>query len=155
MYYCTVYPNLTPSPSIDLCLGKNMKKIMSICSCSSMLHNVLIVWLSQSRLRGFTGAIQSQTPRSALAFIHHKTVGVLKAELLNSDVYLPTCLPGQMDRHNTTGLLSTFIGWAINPFMLNGLSDPHQLDKSISDSRVVGWYFFHFYSNLIIYFVSK
>ena len=33
-----------------------------------------------------------------------------------------------------------------NPFMPNKFSRPYQLDESISNFRVVGWYF-HFYSN--------
>ena len=34
-----------------------------------------------------------------------------------------------------------------NPLKPNGISQSYQLNQSISVLRVVGWYFFHFYSN--------
>ena len=40
-----------------------------------------------------------------------------------------------------------FIFKFINPFMQNVCSHPYQLDESISNFRVVGWYFSFFYSN--------
>ena len=36
----------------------------------------------------------------------------------------------------------------LNPFMHNVFSHPYQLDNSISNFRVVGWYFYHFIHNL-------
>ena len=42
MYYCTVYQNLAPSPSIDVCLGKKYKNCPFI-PAVFMLHNVLMV----------------------------------------------------------------------------------------------------------------
>ena len=35
----------------------------------------------------------------------------------------------------------------INPFKPNEISNPYQLDESVSVLRVVGWYFQFFFSN--------
>ena len=42
-----------------------------------------------------------------------------------------------------------------NPFKPNGLTNPYQLDHSISVLRVAVWYFFHFTQILIEPSVSK
>ena len=61
-------------------------------------------------------------------------------------------LPGTSIKNVLTKLLRqrkaliTFI--LFNPFMPNGISHCYLLDQSFSVLRVVGWIFFHFYSNL-------
>ena len=47
-----------------------------------------------------------------------------------------------LKRSSRGGLaLTLFYCWNINPFMPNVFSHPYQLDESISNLRVVGWYF--------------
>ena len=42
--------------------------------------------------------------------------------------------------------LYVFSSWYINPFMPNAFYYPYQLDSSIPNLRVVGWYFLHVFN---------